>query len=362
MSLIDNIIRPEVRALAAYHVPDAGGFVKLDAMENPYTLPENLRSELGRRLAEVAMNRYPVPSYAQLKAKICGRLSVPTGYDVILGNGSDELITLLSVACAKPGAKVLAPTPGFVMYAMSARFAGLEFVGVPLRPDFTLDKAAMLAAIAQHKPAITYLAYPNNPTGNLFDADDMVEIMRAVGDTGIVVVDEAYQPFAQASFMPRLAEFDNLVVMRTVSKLGLAGIRLGYMSASAALLAEFDKVRPPYNVNVLTQAAAEFMLGHVDVLDAQAATLRDERTTLITVLTGLPGIEVFPSAANFLLIRVKSEKNNADTVFSTLLDRKVLIKNVGKMHPLLENCLRVTVSTPEENRLFLDALTASLAS
>jgi histidinol-phosphate aminotransferase len=362
MSLIDNIIRPEVRALAAYHVPDAGGFVKLDAMENPYTLPENLRSELGRRLAEVAMNRYPVPSYAQLKAKICGRLSVPTGYDVILGNGSDELITLLSVACAKPGAKVLAPTPGFVMYAMSARFAGLEFVGVPLRPDFTLDKAAMLAAIAQHKPAITYLAYPNNPTGNLFDADDMVEIMRAVGDTGIVVVDEAYQPFAQASFMPRLAEFDNLVVMRTVSKLGLAGIRLGYMSASAALLAEFDKVRPPYNVNVLTQAAAEFMLDHVDVLDAQAATLRDERTTLITVLTGLPGIEVFPSAANFLLIRVKSEKNNADTVFSTLLDRKVLIKNVGKMHPLLENCLRVTVSTPEENRLFLDALTASLAS
>jgi histidinol-phosphate aminotransferase len=362
MSLIDNIIRPEVRALAAYHVPDAGGFVKLDAMENPYTLPENLRSELGRRLAEVAMNRYPVPSYAQLKAKICGRLSVPTGYDVILGNGSDELITLLSVACAKPGAKVLAPTPGFVMYAMSARFAGLEFVGVPLRPDFTLDKAAMLAAIAQQKPAITYLAYPNNPTGNLFDADDMVEIMRAVGDTGIVVVDEAYQPFAQASFMPRLAEFDNLVVMRTVSKLGLAGIRLGYMSASAALLAEFDKVRPPYNVNVLTQAAAEFMLDHVAVLDAQAATLRDERTTLLTVLTGLPGIEVFPSAANFLLIRVKSEKNNADTVFSTLLDRKVLIKNVGKMHPLLENCLRVTVSTPEENRLFLDALTASLAS
>jgi histidinol-phosphate aminotransferase len=362
MSLIDNIIRPEVRTLAAYHVPDAGGFVKLDAMENPYTLPENLRSELGRRLAEVAMNRYPVPSYAQLKAKICNRLGVPTGYDVILGNGSDELITLLSVACAKPGAKVLAPTPGFVMYAMSARFAGLEFVGVPLRPDFSLDKAAMLAAIAQHKPAIIYLAYPNNPTGNLFDADEMVEILRAVGDTGIVVVDEAYQPFAQASFMPRLAEFGNLVVMRTVSKLGLAGIRLGYMSASAALLAEFDKVRPPYNVNVLTQAAAEFMLDHVDVLDAQAATLRDERTTLITVLTGLPGIEVFPSAANFLLIRVKSEKNNADTVFSTLLDRKVLIKNVGKMHPLLENCLRVTVSTPEENRLFLDALTASLAS
>lgn len=362
MSLIENIIRPDVRALSAYHVPDSAGFVKLDAMENPYALPEQLRAELGRRLADVAMNRYPVPSYAELKKKICARLGVPAGFDVVLGNGSDELISIISVACAKPAAKVLAPTPGFVMYAMSAKFAGLEFVGVPLKPDFSLDKNAMLAAIAQHKPAITYLAYPNNPTGNLFDVDDMVEIIRAVGDTGIVVVDEAYQPFAQRSFMPRLPEFGNMVVMRTVSKLGLAGIRLGYMSADAALLNEFDKVRPPYNVNVLTQAAAEFVLEHVDVLDIQAESLRTERAKLATALAALPGIEVFPSAANFLLVRVIDEKNNVDSVFSALLDRKVLIKNVGKMHPLLENCLRVTVSTPEENQIFLDALQASLAS
>lgn len=362
MSLIENIIRPEVRALSAYHVPDAGGFVKLDAMENPYVLPETLREELGRRLSDVALNRYPVPSYTELKAKICTQLGVPAGFDVILGNGSDELITIVSVACAKPGAKVLAPTPGFVMYSMSAKFAGMEFVGVPLKPDFTLDKAAMLAAIEEHKPAITYLAYPNNPTGNLFDADDMVEIIRAVGDSGVVIVDEAYQPFAQATFMPRLPDFDNLVVMRTVSKLGLAGIRLGYMSCSGALLAEFDKVRPPYNVNVLTQAAAEFVLDHVDVLDAQATSLRWERTKLIADLAALQGVEVFPSAANFLLIRVKNPAISADGVFSALLDRKVLIKNVGKMHPLLENCLRVTVSTPEENRIFLDAMKASLAS
>lgn len=361
MSLIENIIRPEVRALAAYHVPDASGFVKLDAMENPYTLPESLRAELAQRLGDVAMNRYPVPSYAALKEKICRKLGVPAGFDVILGNGSDELISIMSVACAKPGAKVVAPTPGFVMYAMSARFAGMEFVGVPLKPDFSLDKPAMLAAIAQHKPAVTYLAYPNNPTGNLFNADDMVEIIRAVGDSGIVVVDEAYQPFAQASFMPRLPEFDNLVVMRTVSKLGLAGIRLGYMSAARDLLTEFDKVRPPYNVNVLSQAAAEFVLDHVDVLDAQAAALCGERTRLSAELTALPGVEIFPSAANFLLIRIKTQKIHADNVFSALLDRKVLIKNVGKMHPLLENCLRVTVSTPEENQLFLDALKASLA-
>lgn len=362
MSLIENIIRPEIRTLAAYHVPDSAGFIKLDAMENPYVLPEELRAELGRRLADVALNRYPVPSYAELKAKICTKLGVPVGYDVIFGNGSDELITLLSVACAKPGAKVLAPTPGFVMYAMSAKFAGLEFIGVPLRTDLALDKDAMLTAIAEHRPAITYLAYPNNPTGNLFNADDMLEIIHAVGNTGVVVVDEAYQPFAQTSFMSRLPDFNNLIVMRTVSKLGLAGIRLGYMSGSHALLAEFDKVRPPYNINVLTQAAAEFVLDHIDVLDSQAATLREERTKLTAELAALPGVQVFPSAANFLLIRVKTATINADGVFSALLERKVLIKNVGKMHPLLENCLRVTVSTPQENQLFLDAMKASLAS
>lgn len=358
MSLIENIIRPDIRALAAYHVPDSTGFVKLDAMENPYTLPESLRAELGQRLADVAMNRYPVPTYAALKAKICEKLGVPPGYDVVLGNGSDELISMISIACAQPGAKVLAPLPGFVMYAMSAQFAGLEFIGVPLKADFSLDLAAMLAAIAQHKPVITYLAYPNNPTGTLFDAADMEAIIRAVGDGGIVIVDEAYQPFAPASFMPRLAEFDNLIVMRTVSKLGLAGIRLGYMAAGAALLAEFDKVRPPYNINVLTQAAAEFVLDHTAVLDAQAEALRSERTRLSAALSALPGVEVFPSAANFLLIRVPC----ADEVFANLLQRKILIKNVGKMHASLENCLRVTVSTPQENALFLDALRASLSS
>ncbi len=362
MSLINNIIRPEVRALAAYHVPDSTGFVKLDAMENPYALPEHLRGELAQRLSEVALNRYPVPSYTALKAKICSKLGVPAGFDVVLGNGSDELISMVAVACAKPGATMLAPLPGFVMYAMSAKLAGMDFVGVPLKPDFSLDKAAMLAAIAEHKPAITYLAYPNNPTGNLFDIGDMLEIIRAVGDSGVVIADEAYQPFAQASFMPRLAEFGNLIVMRTVSKLGLAGIRLGYMAADGALLAEFDKVRPPYNVNVLTQAAAEFVLDHADVLDAQAAALCAERARLSAALADLPGVEVFPSAANFLLIRVQCRGKNTNDIHSNLLQRKILIKNAGKMHALLENCLRVTVSTPEENNLFLDALKSSLSS
>jgi histidinol-phosphate aminotransferase len=362
MSLIEKIIRPEVRSLAAYHVPDAAGFVKLDAMENPYTLPTVLRDALAKRLADVAMNRYPTPTYTHLKKKICERLGVPPGFDVLLGNGSDELISIISIACARPGAKVVAPVPGFVMYSMSALFSGLEFVGVPLRPDCTLDLEAMLAAIAHHRPAIVYLAYPNNPTGTLYREDDMLAILKAMEHSGVVVVDEAYQPFAQVSFMPHLQQFDNLIVMRTMSKLGLAGIRLGYMAASGALLAEFDKVRPPYNINVLTEAAGEFLLDHLDVLDAQAGLLREERTRMVAALSAMPGVEVFPSAANFLLIRTRRSGQDGNTVFNRLLAQKVLIKNVGRMHSLLEDCLRVTVSTPEENNRFLDALKTSLAS
>ena len=355
---ITDIIRPEISSLAAYHVPDAAGLLKLDAMENPYLLPAEMQQALAQHLAQVALNRYPVPSYSGLKQLIADKLGVPADREIVLGNGSDELIAMISVACAKPGAKVLAPVPGFVMYAMSAKFAGLEFIGVPLQADLTLDTAAMLAAIRTHRPAITYLAYPNNPTGTLYDADDIVAIARAVGDSGVVVVDEAYQPFAPSSFMPRLAEFDNLVVMRTVSKLGLAGIRLGYMAGNNALMHEFEKVRPPYNINVLTQAAAEFVLQRVEVLDAQAAELRAQRSQLAIALSALPGVQVFPSAANFLLIRVA----NAEQVFAKLLDHKILVKNVGKMHSLLENCLRITVSTQEENALFMAALAASLTS
>ncbi len=360
MSVAKNIIRADVRALSAYHVPDASGFVKLDAMENPYTLPPQLQRQLGERLAAAALNRYPVPSYAGLKASIREHMGVPVGFDVVLGNGSDELISIVSVACAKPGAKVLAPVPGFVMYAMSAQFAGLEFVGVPLKADLSLDRDAMLAAVREHRPAITYLAYPNNPTGNLFDLDVMLEIIREVRDSGVVVVDEAYQPFAGTSFMPRLPEYPNVIVMRTVSKLGLAGIRLGYMSAAAELLAEFDKVRPPYNVNVLTEATAGFVLEHSAVLDEQAAELCAERANLAAALAAIPGLEVFPSAANFLLLRIARPGLTGTQVFERLLQRKVLVKNVGKMHALLENCLRVTVSTPAENALFLDALQSSL--
>jgi histidinol-phosphate aminotransferase len=356
--LIENTIRADVRAAKSYMVPDASGYIKLDAMENPYELPQALRAELGQRLADVMINRYPVASYGTIKQRIRDKLGVPAGFDVILGNGSDELISILAMATARQDrrATVLAPEPAFVMFQRSAQFAGMDYVGVPLKADFGLDVPAMLAAIAEHKPSLVFLAYPNNPTGNLYDEADMDQIIRALGDTGIAVVDEAYQPFARKSFMGRLPQYQNMVVMRTLSKLGLAGIRLGYLSAAPALLEQFEKVRPPYNVNVLTQAAAEFALDHVDVLDRQAEALNSERTRLAQALAALPGVEVFPSAANFLLVRVP----DPDKACDKLRAERVLIKNLSKMHKLLAGCIRVTVSTPEENSVFLNALKASL--
>ena len=356
--LIQNTIRQDVRDTATYFVPDASGYIKLDAMENPYALPEALRQELATRLADAVLNRYPVASYATLKDKVSAKLGIPDGYGVLLGNGSDELIQIVTttVASTDQRAVVMAPVPAFVMYSRSAQFAGADFIGVPLKADFTLDLPAMLAAIEEHQPAVVFLAYPNNPTGNLFATEDIEAILRALGDNGIAVLDEAYQPFARQTFMDRLGEFDNLVVMRTVSKLGLAGIRLGYMTAAPALLAEFEKVRPPYNVNVLTQVAAEFVLDHVEVLDAQAASINAERERLAAELAALPGVEVFPSAANFISLRVA----DAAAVCTKLLAEKVLIKNLSKMHPSLANCIRVTVSTPEENSAFLNGLKAAL--
>ncbi|WP_199544628.1 histidinol-phosphate transaminase [Paraburkholderia kururiensis] len=351
MTTPQDIIRRDVLAMTSYPVPDASGFVKLDAMENPFALPEALAAKLGEHLAAVALNRYPAPRPEALIAKIKRTMNIPAECDVLLGNGSDEIISIVSTACAKPGAKILAPVPGFVMYQVSAKLANVEFVGVPLKADFTLDVDAMLAAIAEHQPAVVWLAYPNNPTGTLFDDGEMERIIAAATKS-LVVIDEAYQPFAQHSWMPRAAAFDNVVVMRTVSKLGLAGIRLGYLAGLPAWLNEFDKVRPPYNVNVLTQAAADFLLDHVDVLDAQAAQLRDERTKLAAAVAQLPGAEVFPSAGNFLLVRVP----DAAATFETLLTARVLIKNVSKMHPLLANCVRLTVGSPDENAQLLAAL------
>ena len=348
----ENIIRDDIRALSAYHVPDPAGLVKLDAMENPYGLPAELRAAISRRVATAALNRYPDPSARELKARLRAVMQIPSGMDLVLGNGSDELIQMLALAVAKPGALMLGVEPSFVMFRMIAGFAGLRFAGVPLTKDFALDEAALLEAIRAQQPALIFIAYPNNPTGNLFDANVIARVIAAA--PGIVVVDEAYHAFAGASFMPRLAEFPNLLVMRTLSKLGLAGLRLGLLAGRAEWLQHIDKLRLPYNVSVLTQLVANEVLQQDDVLAAQSAAIRSERARLLSALQGMRGLSAYPSDANFVLFRVAG----AGRVFDGLKQRGVLIKNLHGSHPLLEDCLRVTIGTPEENAKFLDALTA----
>ncbi|MEX8519473.1 MAG: histidinol-phosphate transaminase [Leptothrix sp. (in: b-proteobacteria)] len=354
---LSRTLRQDVLDMHAYVVQPSSGLVKLDAMENPFALPPELQRELGERLGRVAINRYPGERIAQLGDALAAHIELPVGCRLMLGNGSDELISLLALACARPGATVLAPVPGFVMYQVSAQLQGLNFVGVPLTADFELDAAAMLAAIEQHRPAITYIAYPNNPTANLFDDAVIERIIAAVGaQDGLVVFDEAYQPFASRSWMARAGEFEHVLVMRTLSKFGLAGIRLGYMAGPAALIAELDKVRPPYNVSVLNAEAALFALEYADEYDRQARVLCQERERLQAALRELPGVKAWPSEANMILVRVPDSK----AAFDGMKQRGVLIKHVAGLHPLLANCLRLTVGTPPENTRMIDALRASV--
>lgn len=352
--LASSLLRREILDLHAYHVPDSSGCIKLDAMENPYLVPPALRGEIADTVASAAINRYPDPNPAALKELIRSVTGLPQGMEVLLGNGSDELIQLLALAVNKPGATLLGVEPSFVMYKMIATFVGMRYVGVPLAADFSLDGAAMLGAIEREQPALIFLAYPNNPTGNLFAASDVMKIIEA--SPGLVVVDEAYYAFASDSFIPHLARYPNLLVMRTFSKLGMAGLRLGFLAGSAAWLEQFEKLRLPYNVGVLPQLVAGKLLEHHDVLLQQAEQIKQDRAKLYQQLSEIAGIQVYASEANFLLFRVA----DATRVFSGLKQSGVLIKNLDAGHPMLKNCLRVTVGTPEENGQFIAALEKSI--
>jgi histidinol-phosphate aminotransferase len=350
-------IRKDVQSMHAYAIQDSAGMVKLDAMENPHCLNADLQKALGERLGALALNRYPGERVNELRHALAAYAGMPEGFDIMLGNGSDELISLLAMACDVPGASILSPLPGFVMYAMSAQLQGLAFHGVPLTADFELDEAAMLAAISEHKPSIVYLAYPNNPTGNLWNDDTIEKTVLAQGaQGGLVVMDEAYQPFASRSYIDRITRHSHVLLMRTLSKFGLAGVRLGYMMGPKALVAEIDKVRPPYNISVLNAECALFALEHAEVFAAQAKDLREQRARLLKELVALAGVKPFPSEANMILVRVP----DAAKTFEGLKAQGVLIKNVSKMHPLLANCLRLTVGTAQENTQLLAAMKASV--
>ena len=367
---VERHVRPDVQRMAAYHVADATDAIKLDAMENPWRLPGALQAELAQRLAALAINRYPSGNtYTALKQAIARHDGLDGIDGLVLGNGSDELISLLCQLVAQPGATIMAPAPSFVMYEMGARLAGVGFVPVPLRPDFSLDREAMLQAIETHRPALVFLAYPNNPTGNLFDADDVRAILQATD--GLVVLDEAYAPFAGgASWLSQLTAWPNLAVMRTCSKWGLAGARIGYLASAPAWAAQLDKIRPPYNISVLDAETACFAFQHHADFDHQTQALCTERQTLVQRLQALRGPQglshVYPTAANFVLVRLAGGQDDASgpsratRVAAAMRAAGVLIKDASRMHPALAECLRLTVGAPEENEAMLQALAAAL--
>jgi len=349
---LKNLFKPTVINASAYQVPDASDMIKLDAMENPYIWPANLKQAWCDVLAKVEVNRYPDATATEMNTVLQTILDIPDSMQMLFGNGSDELIQILLLALKPGSGLVLAPEPTFVMYRVIANVIGLPFQGVPLSTGFDLDRAAMLAAIKQHRPGIVFLARPNNPTGNLFDTDTIEEIIQAA--PGLVVIDEAYHAFSGQTLMPLLQQYDHLLLLRTLSKLGLAGLRLGVLVGQETWLSQLEKIRLPYNIGSLNQATMTFIGKHINVLQDQAHILIEQREKLYTSLNQLNSVKVWPSKANFLLF--KSQQRSAADVHQGLKQRNILIKNLDGSHPQLTGCLRVTVGTERENACFLQAL------
>ena len=353
MKTVRKLIKPAIQEMTAYPVPEHACHIKLDAMENPYSWPGELKEKWLEELRGVQVNRYPPSSPESLIRKLRRSLDIPDDLGVLLGNGSDELIQLLCMSVSGPGCTLVTPEPGFVMYRLISRYLDLQYRGVSLHADtFSLDCDTMLDVIDQLEPELVFIACPNNPTGNFFDIDAITRIIRAA--PGLVVIDEAYHAFSGKSFINRLSEFENVIVLRTLSKSGLAGIRLGLMIGPGECIVELNKARLPYNINILTQKTAEFILDHDNILSRQTGEICKNRDLMYGRMQSMDTVSVWPSEANFLLFRC----NNTDArVVHAELDKKgILIKNMDGVHPLLHNCLRVTVGTAEENRLFLDEL------
>ena len=350
--LIATVIRPEIKALSAYKVADATGYIKLDAMENPYTWPEEIKAEWLKVIQTAEINRYPDPEAKALCRILKKYNQIPVDSEILLGNGSDEIIQLLLMALPA-NATVMAPEPSFVMYKQIAQCLGLNYQGLPLLADsFELDLVAMLANIKSQQPEIIFLAYPNNPTGNLFDSNAIEQIIQCA--KGLVIIDEAYAPFTDFSFIQQLTKHKNLLVMRTVSKLGLAGLRLGFISGNPSIINQLNKARLPYNINILTQCSVEFALSHPDMFARQTEILCHERARMFIQLSTLKDIQPCPSAANFILFRTAKDK--ATDIFNALKEQGILIKNLSPQKGLLSDCLRVTIGKPEENNAFIKAL------
>ena len=354
MKTASDFIRDDIKAMSAYRIADLPeGFIKLDAMESPYhpfaRFPE-LSNEWLRLITQAQIHLYPNPAASGLQETLRKAFDIPESAAIALGNGSDELIQFMTLLVAQSGATMLAVEPSFVMYRHNAELYGMNYVGVPLNEDFTLDLPAVLSAIDKHQPALIFIAYPNNPTGVCFRREEVEAIIRAA--RGIVVVDEAYGAFSRDSFLPQAGSVENLVVMRTISKIGFAGLRIGYAAGSPAVMDELAKILPPYNMNQLSLATAKFALQHHDVIQTTIDILKTERERVFNELSAIGRLKALPSEANFITVRVP----DADALFNTLKENRILIKKLHGTHPLLAQCVRITIGSPEQNDAVLDII------
>jgi histidinol-phosphate aminotransferase len=345
-----QLVRPSVRALKAYPVDDGRVRIKLDAMENPFPLPARVRDEMAAAARKAIVNRYPDPA-ADLLTKAIAAVWHLKPARMVLGNGSDELIQNIVIAFGGP---VLTPVPSFAMYDITPRALSQDVVTVPLTREFDLDADAVIKKARLTKAKVIFLACPNNPTGNRYSDAAVRKILENVN--AVVVIDEAYFSFSGRTFVRWMDHHPNMIILRTLSKIGLAGLRIGVLIAQPAMITELNKVRLPYNINVLSQAVAVTALRHWRLLDRQVKVLIAERQKLYRALLRTPGVTPFPSETNFLLLWIEKD---ATGVFKALRKRGILIKNLDKPGPL-KSCLRVTIGTPGENRAFLKALQSIL--
>jgi len=346
---IIRLVRPAVRALTAYHVDETPVRIKLDAMENPFPPTPAVRREIAALVRNERINLYPDPSAKELKKSIASYWKMKPE-QMILGNGSDELIQAIILAFGGP---VLVPAPSFAMYEITARALDQNVVTVPLGGTFDLDADTVITEARRNKARVIFIACPNNPTGNRFSDRTVRRILTET--KAVVVLDEAYYSFSGKSWLPKLGNHPNMILLRTLSKIGFAGLRIGVLTSSTAIVNELHKVRLPYNINSLSQTVASAALKHRDFLERQIGLLISEREKLYNALSRLPGVTAYPSETNFILIRLA----RAAAIHQQLKKAGILVKNLDKPGPL-RDCLRVTIGTPAENREFLKTLKSIL--
>lgn len=357
---IQKLLRVDPSQAPAYEIPVFPEAIKLDANESPYETPADLLAEVLQGLGQVHLNRYPDPGYRELRHILAQKCGWPSDR-IIVGNGSDELIQAIMVTFGGPGKTVFVPTPSFAMYRIIARSLGDTVEEIPLSEDFdlVLSDAWRDRVYDSAQPGhghLIFLAVPNNPTGNCFSKSIVQEIVENF--QGIVCIDEAYVDFSQGSFLDLLSEHPNLIILRTLSKIGLAGIRMGFLLAGEAIIQNIQRIKLPYNINSLSETVARVALSKREVIEAYIARIKQNRDWLYEQMRQLEGIKAYPSCANFILFQVHS---NVSQVFEQLLATRILVRGFGDAGRL-KGHFRVTVGTQEECSRFLEGLKRILRS